>query len=208
MQYPFLKKLFPGRLMSKNIREEIAAIPAEMLAKTMEKEKKRAQKAISARGGHLRDIIFKNWCKQIYLEQIKWLRLPTTKFLFFSLIFEKKHGSVEYVSPILDSKSLEQSKLFRFHQFFTSAQVQLFSLKLWFQDFLLNERLISDNQYYIIFVGVSEFALYLYTFMLYFKTLNFVNAPLILNMPYLRKYLHFEENYFLWDNFEKPVFCP
>ena len=97
----FLKKLFPGRLMSKsgdldwpprspdltppdfflwgylkskvyvnkprtveelkdNIREEIAAIPAEMLAKTMENAAKRAQNAINARGGHLRDIIFKN----------------------------------------------------------------------------------------------------------------------------------------------------
>ena len=70
-----------------NIREEIAAIPTEMLAKTMENAAKRAQNAINARGGHLRDIIFKNWCKQIYLEQIKWLRLPTAKFLFFSLIF-------------------------------------------------------------------------------------------------------------------------
>ena len=69
-----------------NIREEIAAIPAEMLAKTMENAAKRAQYAINARGGHLRDIIFKNWCKQIYLEQIKWLRLPTAKFLFSSLI--------------------------------------------------------------------------------------------------------------------------
>ena len=97
----FLKKLFPGRLMSKsgdldwpprspdltppdfflwgylkskvyvnkprtledlkdNIREEIAAIPAEMLAKTMENAAKRAQYAINARGGHLKDIIFKN----------------------------------------------------------------------------------------------------------------------------------------------------
>ena len=45
-----------------NIREEIAAIPAEMLAKTMENAAKRAQTAIN----HLRDIIFKNWCKQIY----------------------------------------------------------------------------------------------------------------------------------------------
>ena len=52
-----------------NIREEIAAIPAEMLAKTMENAAKRAQYAINARGDHLRDIIFKNWCKQIYLEQ-------------------------------------------------------------------------------------------------------------------------------------------
>ena len=43
-----------------NIREEIAAIPAEMLAKTMENAAKRAQNAINARGGHLRDTIFKN----------------------------------------------------------------------------------------------------------------------------------------------------
>ena len=43
-----------------NIREEIAAIPAEMLANTMENAAKRAQNAINARGGHLRDIIFKN----------------------------------------------------------------------------------------------------------------------------------------------------
>ncbi|XP_037731463.1 uncharacterized protein LOC119562373 [Drosophila subpulchrella] len=43
-----------------NIREEIAAIPAEMLAKTMENAAKRAQYAINARGGHLKDIIFKN----------------------------------------------------------------------------------------------------------------------------------------------------
>ena len=43
-----------------NIREEIAAIPAEMLAKTMENAAKRAQYVINARGDHLRDIIFKN----------------------------------------------------------------------------------------------------------------------------------------------------
>ena len=43
-----------------NIREEIAAIPAEMLAKAMENAAKRAQYVINARGGHLRDIIFKN----------------------------------------------------------------------------------------------------------------------------------------------------
>ena len=43
-----------------NIREEIAAIPAEMLAKTMENAAKRAQNAINASGGHLRDIIFQN----------------------------------------------------------------------------------------------------------------------------------------------------
>ena len=43
-----------------NIREEIASISAEMLAKTMENAAKRAQNAINARGGHLRDIIFKN----------------------------------------------------------------------------------------------------------------------------------------------------
>ena len=66
-----------------NIHEEIAAIPAEMLGKTMENATKRAQNGINARGGHLRDIIFKNWCKQIYLEQIRWLRLPTAKFYFF-----------------------------------------------------------------------------------------------------------------------------
>ena len=40
--------------------EEIAAIPAEMLAKTMENATKRAQNAINTGGGHLRDIIFKN----------------------------------------------------------------------------------------------------------------------------------------------------
>ena len=56
-----------------------------MLAKTMENAAKRAQNTINARGGHLRDIIFKNWCKQISLEQIKWLRLPTAKFLFFHI---------------------------------------------------------------------------------------------------------------------------
>ena len=81
----FLKKLGPGRLMAKsgdldwpprshdltppdffwwnmedNIREEIAAIPAEILAKTMENGAERAQDAINARGGQLRDIIFKN----------------------------------------------------------------------------------------------------------------------------------------------------
>ena len=83
-----------------NIREEIAAIPAEMLAKTMENAAKSAQNAINARGGHLRDIIFKNLCKQIYLEQIKWLRLPTGKFLFFSLKKKKKkHWSFEYGQP-------------------------------------------------------------------------------------------------------------
>ena len=38
-----------------NIREEIEAIPAEML----ENAAKRAQNAINARGGHLRDIISK-----------------------------------------------------------------------------------------------------------------------------------------------------
>ena len=38
-----------------NIREEIAAIPAEMLAKTMENAAKKAQNAINDRGGHLRD---------------------------------------------------------------------------------------------------------------------------------------------------------
>ena len=43
-----------------NIREEIAAVPAEMLAKTMENAAKRAQNVINARGDHLRDNIFKN----------------------------------------------------------------------------------------------------------------------------------------------------
>ena len=33
---------------------------------------------------------------QFGVEQIKWLRLPTAKFLFFSLIFKKKTWSVEY----------------------------------------------------------------------------------------------------------------
>ena len=43
-----------------NTREEIAAIPAEMLAKTMETAAQRALHAINDRGGKLRDIIFKN----------------------------------------------------------------------------------------------------------------------------------------------------
>ena len=43
-----------------NIRAEIAAIATEMLAKTMESASKRVQNVINARGGHLRDIIFKN----------------------------------------------------------------------------------------------------------------------------------------------------
>ena len=46
--------------LNDNIREEIAAILAEMLAKTMENAANRAQNAINARGSHLREIIFKN----------------------------------------------------------------------------------------------------------------------------------------------------
>lgn len=42
-----------------NIRQEIAAIPVEMLKKTMENAAKRAQYAVQAKGDHLRDIIFK-----------------------------------------------------------------------------------------------------------------------------------------------------
>ena len=56
--------------------------------------------AINARGGHLRDIIFKNRCKQIYLEQIKWLRLPTAKFLFFLWFLKKKHGPSNMGNPV------------------------------------------------------------------------------------------------------------
>ena len=78
-----------------NIGEEITAIPAEMLAKTMENAAKRAQNDINARSGDLRDIIFKNII----------LRLPTAKFLFFSLIFNKKNigpsnmGNPVYLQP-------------------------------------------------------------------------------------------------------------
>ena len=42
-----------------NIRQEIAAISAETLVKTMENAAKRALLAMQAQGGHLRDIIFK-----------------------------------------------------------------------------------------------------------------------------------------------------
>ena len=46
--------------LKNNIRREIAAIPAEILAKTMENAEKRTHLAIKARGKHLKDIIFKN----------------------------------------------------------------------------------------------------------------------------------------------------
>ena len=54
-----------------NIRQEIAAISAETLVKTMENAAKRALLAMQAQGGHLRDIIFKKWCTQISLNPIK-----------------------------------------------------------------------------------------------------------------------------------------
>lgn len=46
--------------LKNNIRREIAAIPAEILVKTMENAEKRTHLAIKAKGKHLKDIIFKN----------------------------------------------------------------------------------------------------------------------------------------------------
>lgn len=55
-----------------NIRREVAAISVETLANTMKNAEKLAHCASRVRGNRLRDIIFKNWCNQIFLNQIKW----------------------------------------------------------------------------------------------------------------------------------------
>lgn len=45
-------------VLKANIRQEIAAISTETLAKTMENAASRALLAVQAHGGHLRDIVF------------------------------------------------------------------------------------------------------------------------------------------------------
>lgn len=47
------------RALKNNIRREIAKIPAEMLAKTMENAEKKAHLVVKEKGGHLKDIVFK-----------------------------------------------------------------------------------------------------------------------------------------------------